>query len=158
MVSGRLDIQNLAENMAGVLTNKNAESRERGIKFFTKILKEMPKDYLTEMQIKFISKFYVDRLKDNHRVIPPVLEGYLAIIDMRNYNVQYSGEYFTVLFREVACQSQVREDRYNIYLTVEKILDKDSQCKIIMSSIGYLTQFFLLSHYNAMKKLIKSIK
>ncbi|XP_023954524.2 MMS19 nucleotide excision repair protein homolog [Bicyclus anynana] len=127
IVSGRLDLTCLTENMAGTLTNKDAECRERGMKFFTKILKEIPKDYLSEMQIKFISKFYVDRLKDNHRVIPSVLEGYLAIVDMRNYNVQYSGEYFTILFREVACQSQVRQDRYNIYLTIQKILDMDVQ-------------------------------
>ncbi|XP_034829166.1 MMS19 nucleotide excision repair protein [Maniola hyperantus] len=127
IVSGRLDITSLVENMAGVLTNKDVESRDRGMKFFTKILKEIPKDYLTEIQIKFISKFYIDRLKDNHRVIPSVIDGYLSLVDMKNYNIQYSGEYFTVLFREVPCQSQVRQDRYNIYLTIQKILDMDAK-------------------------------
>ncbi|XP_032516454.2 MMS19 nucleotide excision repair protein isoform X1 [Danaus plexippus] len=125
VVSGKLDITVLVENMAGVLTSKEVEDRERGMRFFTKILKEIPADYLTEMQIKFISKFYVDRLKDNHRVIPAVLEGYLSVIDMKHYNVQSSGEYLTALFREVACQSQVRQDRYNIYLTIQKLFGKN---------------------------------
>ncbi|CAH0719867.1 unnamed protein product, partial [Brenthis ino] len=125
IVTGRLEITNMVENMAGVLTNKEAEHREQGMNFFTKILKEIPRDYLTEMQIKFISKFYIDRLKDNHRVIPAVLEGYLYIVNMNNYNIQSSGEYFIALFREVACQSQVRQDRYNIYLTILKLLEKD---------------------------------
>lgn len=119
----------MVENMAGVLTNKEAEHREQGMKFFTKVLKEIPRDYLTDMQIKFISKFYIDRLKDNHRVIPAVLEGYLYIVNMNNYNIKSSGEYFTALFREVACQSQVRQDRYNIYLTILKLLEKDPNCK-----------------------------
>lgn len=117
--------------MAGVLTNKEVDNREKGMKFFTKILSEIPKDFLTEVQIKFISKFYTDRLKDHHKVIPTVLEGYLYIVDMTHYNVQFSGEYLTILFREVACQSQVRQDRYNIYLTIHKLLQRDAECKYI---------------------------
>ncbi|XP_050677802.1 MMS19 nucleotide excision repair protein homolog [Leptidea sinapis] len=123
----RIDITKVVENMAGVLTDKQPENREKGIRFFTKVLSELPNDFLTEMQLKFISKFYTDRLKDNHRVIPKVLEGYLALIDMKHYNIHFSGEYLNVLFREISCQSQVRQDRHNIYLTVEKLLDKDKE-------------------------------
>ncbi|XP_059057312.1 MMS19 nucleotide excision repair protein [Achroia grisella] len=125
IMSGHIDITHLVENMAGVLTNKDPENREKGMRFFTKLLKELPKDYLLEAQLKFIAKFYTDRLKDNHRVIPPVLEGYLVIIDMKHYNMNNTGEYLTVLFREVACQSQVRQDRFNIYLTIKKLMEKD---------------------------------
>ncbi|CAG5003760.1 unnamed protein product [Parnassius apollo] len=133
IVSGRLDITKLVENMADVLTNKEVENREKGMRFFTKILTELPKDYLTDLQVKFISKFYIDRLKDNHRVIPAVLEGYLAIIDMQNYSIQNSGEFLTTLFREVPCQSQVRQDRYHIYLIIKKLLERDAE---YMKSLG----------------------
>lgn len=119
--------------MAGVLTNKEAENREKGMLFFTKLLKELPNDYLNEMQMKFISKFYVDRLKDHHRVVPAVLEGYLVIIGMKNYDVQSSGEFFTILFREIVCQSQLRQDRYNMYSIVKKLLDAELECKFYNS-------------------------
>ncbi|XP_013173453.1 PREDICTED: MMS19 nucleotide excision repair protein homolog [Papilio xuthus] len=125
IISGRIEITTLVENMAGVLTSKEVDNREKGMRFFTKILMELPQDYLSDIQIKFISKFYVDRLKDNHKIIPTVLEGYLAVIDMKNYNMQNCGEFFTTLFREVPCQSQVRQDRYHIYLTVQKLLERD---------------------------------
>ncbi|XP_028166780.1 MMS19 nucleotide excision repair protein homolog [Ostrinia furnacalis] len=125
IMSGRLDVVQLVENMGGALTNKEPENREKGMRFFTKILKELPHDFLTETQINFISKFYVDRLKDNHRVIPAVLEGYLAIVNMAHYNINNSGEFFTVLFREVPCQSQVRQDRYNIYCITQNLMDKN---------------------------------
>lgn len=115
--------------MAGVLTSKEVENREKGMRFFTKVLKDLPKDYLTQMQVGFISKFYTDRLKDNHRVIPSVLEGYLAVIEMVNYDIQNSGEFLRALFREVPCQSQVRQDRQNIYLIIKKLLEKDVECK-----------------------------
>ncbi|XP_013141657.1 PREDICTED: MMS19 nucleotide excision repair protein homolog [Papilio polytes] len=125
IISGRIEITTLVENMAGVLTNKDVDKRDKGMRFFTKMLKELPQDYLSDIQIKFISKFYEDRLKDNHKIIPTVLEGYLAVIDMKNYNMQNCGEFFTTLFREVPCQSQVRQDRHHIYLIVQKLLDKD---------------------------------
>lgn len=125
IISFHIDITRLVENMAGVLTNKEPENREKGMRFYTKILKELPRDFLSEKQVKYITRFYIDRLKDNHRVIPSVLEGFLAIIDMKNYDVQSSGEFFTMLFREVPCQSQVRQDRQNIYLIIKRLLEKD---------------------------------
>ncbi|CAH0399929.1 unnamed protein product [Chilo suppressalis] len=128
LMAGHLEITNLVENMAEVLTNVEAENREKGMKFFTKILKELPYDYLNETQVKFITRFYIDRLKDNHRVIPAVLEGYLTIIEMKHYDMALTSEFFTMLFREVTCQSQVRQDRYNIYNIILKLLKKDSQC------------------------------
>lgn len=131
IVSGHIDITRIVENMAGVLTHKDAENREKGMRFFTNLLKKIPQDFLTELQINFISKFYIDRLKDNHRVIPAVLEGYLTIVEMKHFNIKFCSEYFTVLFREIACQSQLRQDRLNIYLTIQKVLDKDEACKYI---------------------------
>ncbi|KAI8421894.1 hypothetical protein MSG28_009825 [Choristoneura fumiferana] len=125
IVSAKIDIMCLVQNMAGVLTSKEVEYREKGMRFFTKVLKELPKDYLTQMQVRFISNFYTDRLRDYHRVIPPVLEGYLAIFEMENYDMQKSGEFLRALFREVPCQSQVRQDRLNIYLIIKKLLEKD---------------------------------
>lgn len=117
--------------MGGVLTDKEPENRERGMRFFTKVLKELPKDYLSESQVKLTAKFYIDRLKDNHRVIPPVLEGYMAIIDMAHYNIEYTGEFFSVLHREVPCQSQTRQDRYNIYCLMQKTIQKNSTCEYL---------------------------
>ncbi|CAD0201665.1 unnamed protein product [Chrysodeixis includens] len=125
IISGRLDIADLVENMAGVLTNKDPENRAKGMSFYTKILKGLPNDYLNDLQVKFISKFYIDRLKDNHRVIPPVIEGYSVLIDMTEYNIDNCRDFLTVLFREVTCQSQLRQDRYTIYLIIKKLCEKD---------------------------------
>lgn len=121
----------MVENMAKVLTNKEIENRAKGMKFFTKVLQQLPKEYLTDVQIKYISKFYTDRLKDNHRIIPLVLEGYLFIVAMENYEISNCGEFLTTMFHEVPCQSQVRHDRYNIYKIIEILVDRGSECKYI---------------------------
>ncbi|XP_028027828.1 MMS19 nucleotide excision repair protein homolog [Bombyx mandarina] len=133
IITQHIDLITLVENMEGILTNKEPESREKGMRFFTKILTELPRDYLTVSQVKFISKFYIDRLKDNHRVIPAVLQGFSAIIEMKNYDMETSGEFFSLLFREVNCQSQTRQDRYNIYFIVKKLMEKDIK---YMKSLG----------------------
>lgn len=137
IVSDRITITHLVENMGGILTHKEADNREKGMRFFTKLLKELPKNYLNEMQVKFISNFYIDRLKDHHKVIPDVLEGYLAIIDMSHYKMNNCVDFFAMLFREVACQSQVRQDRYNIYLIMQRLMDKDLECKFIVIDLNY---------------------
>ncbi|XP_053605021.1 MMS19 nucleotide excision repair protein homolog [Plodia interpunctella] len=133
IISRHVTLTHIVENMSGVLTNKEPENREKGMKFFTALLKDLPKDYLTEIEVKFIASFYIDRLKDNHRVIPPVLEGYLIIMNMKNYKMDISGEFLTDLFREVSCQAQLRTDRHNIYLILRKLIEKDVN---YMKSLG----------------------
>lgn len=117
--------------MAGVLTSTEPENRVKGIRFYTKILKELPRNFLNDMQVKFISKFYIDRLKDHHSVVPPVIEGYSALIDMSEYKIHNCADFLTILFREVACQSQMRQDRYNIYEIIQKLCNKDMECKYL---------------------------
>lgn len=135
LLAGHIEITQLIENMGAALTDKDAENREKGMKFFTKLLKELPKNFLTELQLKFISKFYTDRLKDNHRVIPTVIEGYSAIIDMDKYKMKFCREFLMTLFREVTCQSQLRQDRYNIYLIINKLTQKDVECEYFIICI-----------------------
>lgn len=140
-MSGHLTISDLVENMAGVLTHNDPENRKKGMSFYTAILKGLPKDYLNEMQVKFISKFYIDRLKDHHCVVPPVLEGYSALIDMTNYKIQNCADFLPVLFQEVTCQSQTRQDRYNIYSIMHKLCNKDMDCKYLIQFNKFFVRF-----------------
>lgn len=127
IVAGRIDIAVIVENMGAILTHEQAEKREKGMQFYSKLLKKLPENFLTDLQVRFISKFYIDRLKDHHSVIPPVLDGYLAIVGMKNYNMNCSADFLTILFREVSCQSQLRQDRYNIYLLIQKLIERDPE-------------------------------
>lgn len=128
-----INLLTVVENLGGVLTNKEPENREKGMSFFTKLLKQLPNNLLKESEVGFIAKFYADRLKDNHRVIPAVLEGYLTIIDMKNYSIENCEEFFILLFREVPCQSQVRQDRHHIYLIIKKLFESNTVCKYYFS-------------------------
>lgn len=129
IVAEHIDLSRVIENMGAVLTHKETEKRCRGMRFYTKMLKELPKSILSEAQIQFISTFYIARLNDHHSIIPSVIEGYLALIDMNKYKIDNSANFLATLFREVSCQSQLRQDRYNIYLVIQKLMEKDVDCK-----------------------------
>ncbi|KAI5646050.1 hypothetical protein NE865_01943 [Phthorimaea operculella] len=60
IVSTRLEVASLVENMRGALTSKDAEHRELGMRFFTSILHKLPNQFLNAAQVKFISAFYTD--------------------------------------------------------------------------------------------------
>ncbi|XP_075975169.1 MMS19 nucleotide excision repair protein [Anticarsia gemmatalis] len=138
IITGHVDLTQVVENMSAVLTHKEPENREKGMRYYTQLLQELPNNYLTEMQIRFISKFYTDRLKDHHSVIPSVLAGYLVLMNMKNYNVSHSADFLATMYREVSCQSQLRQDRYNIYMIINKLLDLDAEyCKSLGSDFVY---------------------
>lgn len=130
----KLDITVLVERLSGVLTDVNPEFRARGMHFFSKVLIFLPKDYLTEAQLKFISSFYVDRLKDNHRVIPPVLEGVVALSKMKNLPNDAPSQFLMSIYNNVPCQQQVRTDRHHIYSIINTFLQSHNQGNLLQTS------------------------
>lgn len=131
----KLDITVLVERLSGVLTDINPEIRARGMSFFSKVLFFLPKDYLTEAQLKFISSFYVDRLKDNHRVIPPALEGVVALSNMKNLPNEAPSQFLMSIYNNVPCQQQVRTDRHYIYSIINTFLQSHNQGNMFQISI-----------------------
>ncbi|CAB3246836.1 unnamed protein product [Arctia plantaginis] len=167
IVAEHIDLSHIIENMGAVLTHKETEKRCRGMKFYTKILRELPKSILSETQIQFISTFYIGRLNDHHSIIPSVIEGYLALIDMNNYKANNSANFLATLFREVSCQSQLRQDRYNIYLVIQKLMEKDIDyckqlgpdlvCGMVSIMDGERDPRNLIFLFNFLPKFIKTI-
>lgn len=62
-----------------------------------------------------MTDFYCDRLKDHHTVIPNVIIGLLALTKMDNLSDENSRKILNSIFLHVPCQSQLREERENIY-------------------------------------------
>lgn len=103
------------EKLSPLLTNSDVEVRCKGMELYSSFICCLPKEYLTEKQLEFITAFYVDRLKDNHKVVPPVLVGILALVKMINLPKVAPGQMLMNIFKEVPCQQQVRVDRHHIY-------------------------------------------
>lgn len=68
------------EELGPFVTEKDVKIREKGICALSIILFYLPKDFLNEAELGFITSFYCDRLKDHHNIIPVVLKGILSIV------------------------------------------------------------------------------
>lgn len=64
------------------MTDQNVLTREKGVTILSSILSQLPLDYLTESELRFIAMFYCDRIKDHYSIIPSVLNGILAIVSI----------------------------------------------------------------------------
>lgn len=87
---------------------------------FSEILKNLPRDFLSDVQLMFILAFYADRTKDHHSVVPAILAGTLAMSRMENIpEEEFVGLFMTLISGSVTCQSQTRGDREIFYEIIE---------------------------------------
>ncbi|KAG5672682.1 hypothetical protein PVAND_002792 [Polypedilum vanderplanki] len=113
------DISVVVEELGPALTHKDVEIRLKGTKFLSDLLKSLPYEFLTTDQLKFITQFYIDRMKDQHSITPQVISGLLAIVQMKNFPSTEAVHILSQLFTQIPCQSQVRNDRANIFSIIQ---------------------------------------
>lgn len=85
------------------------------MRLLSESLKNLPVDFLTTVQLNFITTFYCDRLKDHHSIVPNTLTGIEALIQMPNLPDECAARLLQAIFQNVPCQSQVRDDRMKIF-------------------------------------------
>lgn len=129
----KIDISELVEEMGPALTSTETEIRLKGLKFLTEILRQMEPELLNETQINFITLFYVDRMKDHHSIAPQVILGLLAITKMKEFPKSLAVQILQQLFHHIPTQSQVREDRSNIFQLLKYLTDN---CHDELQSMG----------------------
>lgn len=117
MTSKRYEIADLVEKLGPILTNPEADKRRKGVHFLSQVLSQLPVDFLTDGQLKFILAFYNDRLKDHHSLVPYILSGVQTLSQMAHAPEEdVLRVLITILSGSViTCQSQQREERSKIF-------------------------------------------
>ena len=80
--NNEIKILDVVEAMETSLTHKKPEERSAGTRFLADIIHELPKDHLNSDQLKNMTLFFIDRLKDHHSVVPHVISALLALVSM----------------------------------------------------------------------------
>ncbi|XP_015513886.2 MMS19 nucleotide excision repair protein homolog [Neodiprion lecontei] len=119
---GKLKLVIFVEELAPFLTDKNVTSRAQGTLALSTTLKHLSKDFLNENELNFITNFYCDRMKDQHEVIPSVLQGVLTIVQMSRLPQDSPARLLNLMFQHVHCQSQLQPIRKLIYLIFQTLL------------------------------------
>lgn len=124
--SKKIDVAEFVEELGPALTSQTVEIRAKGTRMLSDTLNSLPVDFLNETQLNFITSFYCDRLKDHHSVIPAVILGILVISKMKNLPENSCVKLLTIMFQNIVCQSQLRDDRSNIF-QIFKVMSENRQ-------------------------------
>lgn len=138
MKSSRIQILTVVEKLGPLLTSTDIETRIKGVKIFNNVLASLSADFLVETELNLIATFYADRLNDNHKVVPTVLEGILSIANMKNLSNDMCRKILKAQFDNVPCQQQVRLDRYNIYTILNLFIVNHMDGNSIISFLSNL--------------------
>ncbi|XP_055905628.1 MMS19 nucleotide excision repair protein [Eupeodes corollae] len=133
IVNKDYDIAVFAEKLGFALTSPTLELRINGTKLLSSVLSNLPRDHLTGEQLEFLATFYADRMKDQHNVLPPVIDGITALINMKNFPDSSVVTILQSFFQHTTCQSQVRNDREKIF-RIFKVLSENYET--VLKSMG----------------------
>ncbi|XP_055853165.1 MMS19 nucleotide excision repair protein [Episyrphus balteatus] len=127
------DIAIFVEKLGFALTSPTLELRVNGTKLLSSVLSQLPRDHLTNGQIEFVATFYADRMKDQHNVLPAVIDGIAAIISMKNFPDASVVTILQSFFQHTTCQSQVRNDREKIFKILKMLSENHEN---VLKSMG----------------------
>ncbi|XP_050318222.1 MMS19 nucleotide excision repair protein [Bactrocera neohumeralis] len=111
VVMGLYDVSYVVEQMGFALTSTTLEQRIKGTQLLSSMLQQLPKDYLNSKQLEFLTAFYTDRLKDHHSVLPAVIEGIHALLEMTELPAESVPKFLNTFFKHSSCQSHQRGER-----------------------------------------------
>lgn len=117
----KIDTVELIEALGPSLTSTDVDVRISATLLLSLVLSELADDFLSSIQLNFISTFYCDRLKDHHSVVPNTLSGIQALIRMKNLPDECVARLLQSMYQNVPCQSQVRGDREKIFKIIKTL-------------------------------------
>lgn len=115
LTGGIYDISELAEQLGFALTSPDIELRVAGTNLLSAVLSNLPRDVLNAKQLEFLTKFYTDRLRDHHNVMPAIIEGLNCLVRMKKLPAENVPIMLHAFFQYSTCQSQTRGDRTKLF-------------------------------------------
>lgn len=111
IINKKYTVDKFVESIGFALTSQSVDERVKGTRILSSTLQKLPKDFLNNEEVSFVSTFYCDRLKDHHNVIPAVIDGVSALLLMENVTSECPLRFLNSFFQNSTVQSQTRDDR-----------------------------------------------
>ncbi|XP_069704917.1 MMS19 nucleotide excision repair protein homolog isoform X1 [Periplaneta americana] len=115
----RTDLLNLVKKLEPIVTEKHSDVRERGTHILSGVVQNLPKNFLHQSELHYLTLFFCDRLKDYNIVIPAILQGILALVQMHHLPRDAPAHIVTTVFEQVQCQTLKQDDRRTVYKILE---------------------------------------
>ncbi|EDW84761.1 uncharacterized protein Dwil_GK12962 [Drosophila willistoni] len=121
--AGAYDIALLAEELGFALTSPDMVERVGGTNLLSSVLVALPEDLLGAEQLEFLTRFYTDRLRDHHNVMPAIIDGIQAMVHMKQLPRKCVVDILQAFFQYTTCQSQTRGDRTKLFNTFKYLTE-----------------------------------
>ncbi|KAJ9580984.1 hypothetical protein L9F63_023833, partial [Diploptera punctata] len=132
----------LVEKLQPYLTDKDPARRERGTHILADVLGHIPPEFLQESELIIVANFFCDRLKDNAAVIPNVLQGILAMAEMKNLPRDAPPVIVRMIFQHIQCDTLKQHERNNIYKLFRILISEYSEELLLLGEefvLGLMT-------------------
>ncbi|XP_041065385.1 MMS19 nucleotide excision repair protein homolog [Carcharodon carcharias] len=122
VIDGKCTALEIVEALGKCLTNSEPRTRGRGVQLISQVLL-LSYPSLKQKEVKALTSFYIDRLKDHHFITPYVLQG-LKALSMSSVLLEgLAVAVLKALFQEVHVQSLLQSDRHSVYSIITNFMD-----------------------------------
>ncbi|XP_017849827.1 MMS19 nucleotide excision repair protein homolog [Drosophila busckii] len=115
LTNGDYHFEALADELGFAMTSADLNQRIAGTKFLSAVLNALPKDYLNAKELKYMTTYYVNGLRDHHGVISALIDGLHALVSMQSLPAENVPELLRAFFQYTNSQSQTRTDRTKLF-------------------------------------------
>ncbi|XP_063163085.1 MMS19 nucleotide excision repair protein homolog isoform X1 [Candoia aspera] len=119
--AGTCSILDVVETLGSPLKNEDPQVRAQGIQVLSEVLLQCY-SLLQEQEVTHLVLFYENRLKDNHLVIPSVLQGLNALSKCVVLAPGLAVSVLKAIFQEVHVQSLLQLDRHRVYSIITNFM------------------------------------
>ncbi|XP_034295767.1 MMS19 nucleotide excision repair protein homolog [Pantherophis guttatus] len=119
--TGTCSILDVVEILGTPLKNEDSQVRAQGIQVLSEVLLQCY-PLLQEQEVNHLVLFYENRLKDNHLVIPSVLQGLNALSKCVVLAPGLAVSVLKAIFQEVHVQSMLQLNRHTVYSIITNFM------------------------------------
>ncbi|ETE68003.1 MMS19 nucleotide excision repair protein-like protein, partial [Ophiophagus hannah] len=119
--AGTCSILDVVEILGTPLKNEDSQVRAQGIQVLSEVLLQCY-SLLQEQEVTHLVLFYENRLKDNHLVIPSVLQGLKALSKCVVLAPGLAVSVLKAIFQEVHVQSMLQLNRHTVYSIITNFM------------------------------------
>ncbi len=123
------------EALGPYLTNSSVGERKLGLCFLSTFLGRLDRSFLQSDECGFFAKFYVERIRDHHTLIPEVLRGLESLTGMANLQPENLKMILRAFFNDIHTQSQIVSDRIVVFRMLAALLFNEKKLQQI-SAMG----------------------
>ncbi|OQV17672.1 MMS19 nucleotide excision repair protein-like protein [Hypsibius exemplaris] len=117
----------IVEVVGPSLTSPEVSARQEALRVIVGVVDSLKRDTLEEIEVARLTDFFVNRLQDQQTLFGLTIKGLLALIHMKHFQGSFGVSILDNLATDGFVHSLTRQDRLNVYILFEMLVDRFGQ-------------------------------